>query len=162
MNKDVLCVFYSRTGKTEEAAQAVAEGLECEVTELWDNVRREGTLGWLRCGLDAVRKRTHGIEPLDCRRPLSDYRLVILAAPVWAGRCASVMRALLKRRGHEMQDTAFLITHKSGERYPDVFRQMDQYLLRPHVAEVSLVPGSEGYTFWIGQFVTDCRAFLER
>lgn len=159
MNRDILCVYYSRTGKTEQSMREIARALDCEVVEVRDRVRRGGTLGWIRCGLDAMRRRTKAIDRLQTKKQLWEYKLVILGTPVWAGRCSSVMRGLLKRRGYEMADVAYVITHKSEEPYREVFEQMDQYLLKPHVADVSLRPGSTGYVFWRNQFLKECADF---
>ena len=93
------------------------------------------------------------------KRQLWEYKLVILGTPVWAGRCSSVIRALLKRRGFEMADVAYVITHGSEEPYREVFDQMDLYLQKPRIAEVSLRPGSTGYVFWRDQFLKACADF---
>ncbi len=153
MNNDILCICYSRTGKTKRVMQEIAMALDCELADLTDRVNRDGAIGWLRCGLDAMRKKTRTINRIQTRRPLSDYALVILGTPVWAGRCSAVMRAFLKRRGHEMSQVAYVITHRSDEPYRAVFDQMDLCLLTPHVADASLRPGSAGYVFWRDQFL---------
>ena len=159
MNSDILCIYYSRTGKTEQVIKEISQALDCESVAVRDRVRRAGALGALRCGLDAMRRHTKAITHVHTRRPLWEYKLVILGAPVWAGRCASVMRAFLKRRGFELTDVAYVITHRSEEPYRAVFDQMDQYLLKPHVADVSLCPGSTGYVFWRDQFLKTCADF---
>lgn len=160
MNKDVICVYYSRTGKTKAAMAEIADALNCELVRVRDKVDRKGALGWMRCGLDAMRKRTQPINRLVTEQPLSDYRLVILGTPIWAGRCSSVMRGLLKRRGYEMANVAYVITHGSEALYKEVYGQMDRYLLKPHVADVSLRPGSAGYHFWRDQFIKTCADFV--
>lgn len=160
MNDQVVCIYYSRTGKTKQAMEEIAEALDCECLAIRDKINRGGALGFLRCGFDAMHKRTRAVSRPQCARPLSDYRLVILGTPVWAGRCSSVIRGLLKRRGYEMQNVAYVITHTSEELYKDVYRQMDLYLLAPHVADVSLRPGSAGYYFWRDQFIKTCTDFL--
>lgn len=99
MNKDILCLYYSRTGHTKFAMEEIAAALDCECVEMRDRVDRDGAIGWLRCGLDAMRRRTRAMEPFDTRRALQDYRLVILGTPIWAGRCSSIARGFLKRRG---------------------------------------------------------------
>ena len=137
MNDNILCLYYSRTGNTKKAMEEVAEALDCECLEIRDKVDRSGTMGYLRCCFDAMHKRTSAVSRPKCQKPLSDYKLVILGTPVWAGRCSSVIRGFLKRRGYEIQNAAYLITHKSEQDYKDVFRQMDLYLQTPHVAEVS-------------------------
>lgn len=160
MNDNILCLYYSRTGNTKKAVEEVAEALDCECLEIRDKVDRSGTMGYLRCCFDAMHKRTSAVSRPKCQKPLSDYKLVILGTPVWAGRCSSVIRGFLKRRGYEIQNAAYLITHKSEQDYKDVFRQMDLYLQMPHVAEVSLCPDSAGYHFWRDQFVKACSDFI--
>ena len=130
MNDNILCLYYSRTGNTKKAMEEVAEALDCECLEIRDKVDRSGTMGYLRCCFDAMHKRTSAVSRPKCARPLSDYKLVILGTPVWAGRCSSVIRGFLKRRGYEIQNAAYLITHKSEQDYKDVFRQMDLYSRR--------------------------------
>ena len=92
---NVLCVYYSRTGNTRTAMEEIAKALGAELAELQDNTDRSGWGGWLRCGLDAMRRT---VPPVKCtaRFPLTDYRLVIVGSPVWAGRCSSVVRSFLK------------------------------------------------------------------
>lgn len=162
MNRDILCIYYSRTGNTERAIREIADALDCEVVWLRDRAHRSGALGWLRCGLDAMRLKTKAISRVVPQRPLWEYRLVILGTPVWAGRCSSVMRAFLKRRGYELSDVAYVITHGSEEQYRAVFDQMDLYVKRPRVAEVSLRLGSTGYIFWRDQFVKACAEFVNQ
>ena len=158
--RDILCMYYSRTGATRQAMTEIAQALDAELVELTDGVDRQGARGYLRSGMDAMRRATLPLAPYETERPLSEYRLVILGTPVWAGRCSSVIRGFLKRRGYEIQNAAYLITHKSEQDYKDVFRQMDLYLQTPHVAEVSLCPDSAGYHFWRDQFVKACSDFI--
>ena len=160
MNNDILCICYSRTGKTRQTMAEIAAALDSELLEVSDRVRRGGAMGWLRCGLDAMRKKTNAINRVETAKPLWEYKLVILGTPVWAGRCASVMRAFLKRRGYELPDVAYVITHGSDEPYRAVFEQMDLYLRKPRVAEASLRPDSAGYIFWRDQFLKTCADFV--
>lgn len=160
MNRDVLCLYYSRTGNTKFAMEEISAALDCECVALRDRIDRSGAVGWLRCGLDAMRKRTRAMEPIDTCRALQDYRLVILGTPIWAGRCSSVVRGFLKRRGLEIQNTAYVLTHQSEELYKDVYEQMDRYVEHPHVAGVSLRIGSAGYHFWRDEFVRSVENYL--
>ena len=153
MNNDILCICYSRTGRTRQTMAEIAAALDCELLELHDHAHRTGAMGWLRCGLDAMRKKTIAVNRIETPQPLWKYKLVILGTPVWAGRCSSVMRGFLKRRGFELRNVAYVITHKSEQPYRRVFEQMDMYLLAPHVDDVTLQPGSPGYIFWRDQFL---------
>ena len=76
MNKDILCLYYSRTGHTKFAMEEIAAALDCECVEMRDRVDRDGAIGWLRCGLDAMRRRTRAMEPFDTRRALQDLSLI--------------------------------------------------------------------------------------
>ena len=91
---------------------------------------------------------------------LQDYRLVILGTPIWAGRCSSIARGFLKRRGLEVQNIAYVIVHGSEELYKDVCDQMDQYVDHPHVADVSLRIGSAGYHFWRDEFIRNVTNYM--
>ena len=53
---DVLCMYYSRTGNTQKTMREIARELDAELVELQDGVNRSGWSGWLRSGLDAVKK----------------------------------------------------------------------------------------------------------
>ncbi len=159
---DVLCVYYSRSGNTKAAMEEVARALDAELVALDDGVDRSGLRGYLRSGRDAMRKATRALAPVETEKALSDYRLIIIGTPVWAGRCASPVRGYLKRRGLEMDRVAYLLTRSSATRYESVYHQMDMYTAQPHLFEVSLQPGSEGYDFWKEQFIGDVKRYLGR
>ena len=100
---DILCIYYSRSGNTRAAAEEIAAALDAELAEITDAQDRSGLKGYFRSGLDAMRRTVQPIDPLQTERPLTDYRLVILASPVWAGRCSSVVRAFLRTYGQRLQ-----------------------------------------------------------
>ena len=55
---DVLCIYYSRTGNTQRVMEDIAASLDAESVRIRDGVERSGWRGYLRCGLDAMRKDT--------------------------------------------------------------------------------------------------------
>ena len=111
---DILCIYYSRTGNTKKAMEEIAAALDAELAELRDNADRSGWRGWLRCGLDAMRKDTRPVAPLETARPLGDYRLVILGTPVWAGRSIPVLRSMGNDRGGVITHPADVLAGWSG------------------------------------------------
>ena len=129
---DILCLYYSRSGNTRQTMAEIAEALEAELVEFTDGVDRQGRKGYFRSGLDAMRRSTHPLEKFETAKPLEEYRLVILGSPVWAGRCASPVRGLLKRRGQELSRVAYVLTRGSDKRYEEVYRQMDSYTAQHH------------------------------
>ena len=157
---NILCIYYSRTGVTRSVMTEVAESLSAERVEISDGIDRSGTLGYFMCGMDAMRRGTRRIRPYATEKPLSDYDMVILGTPVWAGRCSSVMRGFLKRHGLELHRVAYMITRASDDANKDVFEQMDRYTAAPRMAEVSLRPNAVGYHFWRDQFLSDIRNAL--
>lgn len=158
---DVLCIYYSRTGNTKKAMEAIAGELDAELVALEDGVVRSGFMGWFRCGMDAMRKTTAALTPFETEKPLSQYRLVIVGTPIWAGRCSAVVREFLKRHGPELENVAFLTTRSGESGFQDVFDQMDRYVPQGHRAAVSLRGGgSVGYQFWQEDFLRQTRAFL--
>lgn len=153
---DVLCIYYSRSGNTKKAMEEVAEVLGAELVQLHDTVSRRNAI---QCGLDAMRRTLRPIRQFVTERPLGEYRLVIIGTPIWAGRCAPVVRAFLKEHGKELNDVAYLVTRGTENKYEEVYWQMDQYVPNEHRAAGSLRSGSVGYTFWQEEFlrqVQDC------
>ncbi|MBE6918939.1 MAG: hypothetical protein E7469_04590 [Ruminococcaceae bacterium] len=158
--KDVLCIYYSRTGKTKQAMEEVALALDAELVEITDGQDRSGFSGFMLSGMEAMRRSTRPLKPFETERNLENYRLVVLGTPVWAGRCSSVIRALLKRRGLEMKRVAYLLTRDSDKRYEEIYDQMDQYVSKPRIAAGSVRVGDVGYAFWRDKFIQEVKAFL--
>lgn len=157
---DVLCIYYSRTGKTKQAMEEVAQALNAELVEITDGQDRSGFKGFMLSGMEAMRISTRPLLPFTTEKPLEEYRLVVIGTPVWAGRCSSVVRGLLKRRGLEMRRVAYLLTRDSDKRYEEVYDQMDQYVSRPRIAAGSVRVGDVGYAFWRDKFIQEVKAFL--
>ena len=158
----VLCIYYSRTGNTRKAMEEIALALDAELVEITDGVDRSGTSGWLRSGLDAMRKTTEPLKPFETEHPLKDYRLVIVGTPVWAGRCSSVVRGFLKKYGRKLNNAAYVVTRGSEKRDEELYDQMDLYVPCGHQAAVSLRSGSVGYDFWQEEFLRQVREFLNQ
>lgn len=157
---EVLCVYYSRSGRTKKVMEEIGEALDAEVIRIKDNVPRRGWVGWLRCGLDAMRSDTAPVEDFAPRMPLDHYRLVIVGTPVWAGRCSSVVRSFLKTYGSSMRRTAYVVTRGSDDRFEEIYHQMDLYTAKPHRMAVSLRVDDVGCHFWQEDFLRQVRKYL--
>ena len=158
--RDVLCVYYSRSGNTKKVMKSIAAELNAELVQLTDGVERGGLRGWFRCGLDAVKRDCPAARPIETERRLENYRLVIIGTPVWAGRCSSVVRSFLKQHGKELNRVAYVLTRGSEHKCEDIYRQMDQYAGKPHRAATSLRVGHVGHTFWQEEFLRQIRELL--
>jgi hypothetical protein len=145
---------------TKKAMETVAADFDAEVVRLKDDVERRGWVGWLRCGLDAMRRDTHPLLHFETEQPLESYRMVIVGTPVWAGRCSAVTRAFLKEHGKKLNKVSYVVTRGSDGRFEEIYRQMDLYVPNGHLAAVSLRPNSVGYDFWMEDFIRQVRAKL--
>ncbi len=156
---NILCVCYSRTGKTEALMQELAASLGgCELVKLTDGVERAGIIGWVRSGLDAMARHVPPVERPETKLPLGEYDLVIVGTPVWAGRCSAPARSFLLQFGEELRAAAWVITRGSDVRYEEVFGQMDLYVKTPHRAALTIRPGMVGAEFWKTEFLKAVRA----
>ena len=159
----ILCIYYSRTGKTRTAMEEIAAALGGELVALDDGVNRAGFPGAVRSCLDAVRRSTRILKPFRTAEEIRNYDLVIIGTPVWAGRCSSVVREFLKKYGRDCRRTAYVITRGTEQvRYEQVFDQMDRYTASPRAAAVSLRGGDAGEHFWRDTFVKEVREILEK
>lgn len=150
---NILCIYYSRTGNTEQLMREIAAALDAELVRLEDGVNRRGLTGWLRSGMQAVARRIPPVKKPETLRPLSIYSLVIVGTPVWAGRCSAPVRSFLREYGQDIRRTAYVITRGSDGRYEEVFQQMDMYVRAPHVAAATIRPNTVGAAFWRDEFL---------
>jgi len=86
--------YYSRTGKTQVAAEALAEKISGELIQIKDLKNRKGIIGWLRAGRDARSNKTTQIEPSHF--DTSNYDTLCFGTPVWAGKPTPAFNTMLK------------------------------------------------------------------
>ena len=88
-----LTVYVTRTGNTERVARKVFETLGGNIELITEPVNRKGIIGWMRSGGQNSRREAAEIDPTQYNP--SDYDLVILASPVWAGAVSAPMRGYM-------------------------------------------------------------------
>lgn len=108
-----LVVFYSRTEKTEFVAEEIAKQLDSDVETIIDKKDRDGIMGWIEAGVEAIIGAETEIEPTQYSP--SDYDLIILGSPVWSRRISPAMRTYLN--DHDLSDRkiALFNTNDSDE-----------------------------------------------
>ena len=90
-----LVVYFSRTGNTKMIAENISGSLECDLEEIVDKEKRGGIIGYIKSGYEASRNKLSIIE--DPKHDLSQYELLIVGTPVWAGKMAVPVRSYLHR-----------------------------------------------------------------
>ena len=107
-----LVVFYTRTGTTKKAAEAIAKELGCETEEISDNKQRSGPIGYLMAGKDAAMKTIEKLK--DLAHDPADYDLVIIGTPVWNFSVSSPVRTFLITHKDRLKKVAFFFTGGGG------------------------------------------------
>ncbi len=92
-HRNVLVVYFSRTGHTRVLAEGIARALGGDVEEIRDPADRAGVCGWLRCALEATFGVSTEIE--RPRRDPSRYDAVIVGGPVWNASVSTPVRTYL-------------------------------------------------------------------
>ena len=152
---DILCVYYSRTGRTEKAMGEIAQALDAELVKIEDGQDRSKLRGYLRSGLEAMSKKLCPIAPV-----LENYRLVIIGTPAWAGRCASPVKSFLAQNAEKLPQVSCVVTRSGADRCDDVLAHMATFLKRMRLTDVSLRPDDAGYEFWRDKFIQDVQRYL--
>jgi flavodoxin len=101
----VLVVFFSRTGTTRVLASTLARMLSADLEEICDCTERRGAMGYMRCLADSWRKRPAEIVPAGL--DTSQYDLVVVGTPVWAGSVSAPVREYLLENRLKFRHVAF-------------------------------------------------------
>mgnify|MGYP001024860621 CR=1 FL=1 len=90
-----LVIYYTRTGNTRFIAETVAAELGADIEEVIDLKNRQGRLAFLPAGRDAMRGKE--TEIAQTKRTPTDYDLIIIGQPVWAGNPTPAIRTYLNK-----------------------------------------------------------------
>lgn len=97
-----LVVYYSWTGSTREAAQAVSEAVGGELLEVTEAKQRRGVWGFIKGGFQASMGKASRIrEALPDPR---DYDAVYVGTPVWAAKPSAAFNAIVKEWAGKTED----------------------------------------------------------
>ncbi|HWS48845.1 MAG TPA: hypothetical protein VN174_02255 [Candidatus Methanoperedens sp.] len=102
-----LVVFYSRTGNTKKMGQLIAKKLDADLDEIIDNKNRKGILGFIFGGRDALREY---LTDISFSKNPSNYDLVIVGTPVWAGSSTPAFRTYLTENKNIIKKAAVFVT----------------------------------------------------
>jgi flavodoxin len=90
-----LVIYYTRTGNSKFAAEIIAAELGADIEEVIDLKNRQGRLAFLPAGRDAMRGKE--TEIAKTKRTPTDYDLIVITQPVWAGSPTPAIRTYLSK-----------------------------------------------------------------
>ena len=102
-----LVVYYSRTGTTKRIGEELAEALRADIDAIYDKKSRDGVIGWLRAGWDALREKTTEIQ---VQKDPEEYDLIVIGTPIWSGKMTPAIRTYLRNYDLSNKKTAFFTT----------------------------------------------------
>jgi len=103
----ILVAYYSRTGHTKFISEKIAQQLGADLCEVVDKKKREGKLGFLGGGNDALREKLTDIE---VSKPVDGYDLIIIGTPVWAGKITPAIRKFIGTNDFKERNVALFVT----------------------------------------------------
>lgn len=123
-NKKILVVYYSRTGTTKKIAEELAQSMGADIEQLYDLKNRDGILGYIKSGKDAVSKNLALINQIE-NNP-KEYDMVIIGTPIWASTMSSAVRTYIVSGKEKFRSLAFFTTSggPANEKIFNEFRKL--------------------------------------
>ena len=121
----ILVAYYSRTNVTKKVAEAIASETGADIEEIAPKVKYDGKIGYMRGGKDAISEKIIYLEPLSFDP--SEYDLIYLGVPVWAGKSATPMISYIKENAGKFNDVKFFVT-AGGSGFEGTFAQLEKYV----------------------------------
>lgn len=129
MPKPVLVAYYSNTGRSKAAAEDIAHRLDADLERI-EPVGHDPAsfFGFLRAALASLLGDTWPIKPPSSTAVA--YELVVICAPVWAGRLAPPAREWLNLSRARIKDIAACAT-VGGTKGPRFFADVEKAAAKP-------------------------------
>jgi flavodoxin len=90
-----LVIYYTRTGNAKFIAETIAAELGADIEEVIDLKNRQGKLAFISAGRDAMSGKE--TEIAQTKRTPTDYDLIIIGQPVWAGNPTPAIRTYMNK-----------------------------------------------------------------
>ena len=158
----ILVVFYSRSGKTKKAAEAISEILKCDKEEIFDMKSREGIVGFLSAGTDANLRRLTAIKEIKYDPSL--YDLVIIGTPIWSSNVSTPIKTYLSLYQEDFKKVAFFCTRLSSDP-KKIFDDMKNLSQKTPLALLELTSrevARDQYTQKVKEFIENLKEELKK
>jgi flavodoxin len=152
-----LVVYYTRTGNARFVAETIAAEIGADVEEVIDLKKRTGALAYLSGGSDARRGKETEIAPT--KKVPSDYDLIIVGTPIWAGRPAPAITTYLKK--NDLSDKKIAVFFTQGGKKPQGIEQTKALMPNSNfVGEIFLVNPLGNKEDSEKQIITWCKTLI--
>ena len=108
-----LVIYYTRTGNAKFMAETIAAELGADIEEVIDLRNRQGKLAFLPAGRDAMRGKETAIA--QTKRTPTDYDLIIIGQPVWAGSPTPAIRTYIEKNDLSRKKVALFFSDSSDQ-----------------------------------------------
>ena len=123
-----LVTYYSRTNITKKLAENIANEIDADIDEITPKVNYQGKMGYARGGKHAIQEKIVDLEGL--KFDPSDYDMVYVGGPIWAGKAANPVISYLKQNEGKFNNVKFFLT-AGGSGFEGGFSQMEKYSKKP-------------------------------
>jgi flavodoxin len=130
-----LVVYFSRSGVTKKAAEKISADLGADSEEITEKSKRSGVFGFLKSGMEAYTGRLATIDPP--KRDASQYDLVVIGTPIWAGKMSSPVRSYIAGNKDKLKSVAFFAT-LGGDDAEKALAGMGEYSGKKPLASLSI------------------------
>ena len=157
---NVLVVSYSLSGTTRIVADELARLLSADSYAIVEARKRKGVVDYLLAGFESLAKGVPTI--VDSCEP-SEYDMVVLGTPIWAGSMASPMRSFLRAHRREFKQVACFCT-MSGRGAKNTLREMKAltgFKSSPTYSALEADVGNGNYHPRLDAFATSVRQFVD-
>lgn len=128
---DTLVVYYSRSGTTERLAAQLASKLGADLEVVRTERSYAGIAGYFKGIWHSLSRR---VPELSRGRDVTDYAVVIVGSPIWAGHLSAPMRSYLARYGRQIRPVAAFWVSGGGAGYKNVAAEIEAITGRPLLA----------------------------
>lgn len=132
----IVIIFYSRDGHTRLVAESLAKMLSCDIFEITEPKSRKGLFGFLRSGMEAIKKKSPPINPLNI--DINQYDIVLMGTPIWAGTNCSPLNTFIEQYGKSIKKFA-LFSLRGGSATPIYASDISKVLQKQPIASMDLV-----------------------
>lgn len=134
-----LCLYYTRTNRTKEVMEKIAQVLGADLAEYTDGRDRSGFLGYVGACFATLNNTLPRVSIRD-GVDLGAYDRILIGMPVWAERPCAVGRAFIKKYSGSLPPEVHYVVTRMGDKndYMPKIKAMDSLLGRPSSGQVSI------------------------